>query len=222
MISLSNLPIVPERALTCWNEFRRAFIRHSFISVPIFRLEYRKLLNSMVQNNRESRLQYWAICSSVCTFANTAHSFACSTLLASQARSAVLTRLLARSLCSLPRSWGSEWLDGHFSCVFFLFWTIVGSNWSANRVCDQCACVLQFLLSRTCVWNFATCLRTCTDVICASERWLRGLGACTTCVRVWASVRVRLSVGASACPHARNDRRPKESSKSELYLLLGL
>ena len=40
-------------------------------------------------------------------FACTAHSFACSTLLASLARSAALTCLLVRSLCSLPRSWDS-------------------------------------------------------------------------------------------------------------------
>ena len=37
-------------------------------------------------------------------------------------------RLLAcslRSLCSFPRSWESNWLDGYFVCVFFLFWAIV-------------------------------------------------------------------------------------------------
>ena len=38
-------------------------------------------------------------------FACTAHSFICSTLLASLARSAALTRLLARSFCSLLNSW---------------------------------------------------------------------------------------------------------------------
>ena len=40
-------------------------------------------------------------------FARTAHSFACSGLLASLAPSAALTRSLARSLRSLPRSWES-------------------------------------------------------------------------------------------------------------------
>ena len=35
----------------------------------------------MVQNNHEYRLEYWAICLSVRSFARTAHSFACSALL---------------------------------------------------------------------------------------------------------------------------------------------
>ena len=46
--------------------------------------------------------------SSVCSFALTTHSFACSGQLASLAPSAALTRSLARSLRSLPRSWESE------------------------------------------------------------------------------------------------------------------
>ena len=71
-----------------------------------------------VQTNQESRLKYWATRSSVCSFARTAHSFACSGLLASLAPSAALTRSLARSLHSLPRSWESELLDGSLS-VFF-------------------------------------------------------------------------------------------------------
>ena len=41
-------------------------------------------------------------------FARTAHSFACSALLASLAHSAALTRSLARSLRSLPSLWDSE------------------------------------------------------------------------------------------------------------------
>ena len=53
---------------------------------------------TMGPNNQEYRLQYWATQSSVRSFARTAHSFACSALLASLARSAALTRLLARSL----------------------------------------------------------------------------------------------------------------------------
>ena len=49
------------------------------------------------------------------SFAHTAHSFTCSFLLILLTRSPALTRLLARSLCSLPRSWESEWLDGYSS-----------------------------------------------------------------------------------------------------------
>ena len=59
---------------------------------------------------QELRRKYWATRSSVRSFARTAHSFACSGLLASLAPSAALTRLLARSLRSLPRSWESEFL----------------------------------------------------------------------------------------------------------------
>ena len=50
-------------------------------------------------------------------FAHTAHSFACSGLLASLAPSAALTRLLARSLRSLPRSWDSEFLMSQYDRV---------------------------------------------------------------------------------------------------------
>ena len=55
----------------------------------------------MVQNNQELRRKYWATCLSVCSFARTAHSFACSRLLSSLATSAALTHSLARSLRSL-------------------------------------------------------------------------------------------------------------------------
>merc|ERR1712002_165326 len=51
-----------------------------------------------VQMIRNRRVEYWAIRSSVRSFARTAHSFACSALLASLARSAALIRSLARSL----------------------------------------------------------------------------------------------------------------------------
>ena len=56
---------------------------------------------------------------SVCLFAYTAHTFACSTLLV---RSAVLTHLLAGSLThslknSLLHSRESEWLDGYICCL---------------------------------------------------------------------------------------------------------
>ena len=53
-------------------------------------------LRTLVWINQEYRRKYWASRSS----AHTAHSFACSALLAS----------LARSLCSLPRLWKSELL----------------------------------------------------------------------------------------------------------------
>ena len=60
---------------------------------------------TMVWNTQEKRRKYWATRSSVRSFVRTTHSFARSGLLASLALSAALTRLLARSLCSLPRSW---------------------------------------------------------------------------------------------------------------------
>ena len=49
---------------------------------------------TMVQNNQEYRLRYWATRSSVPSFARTAQSFACSGLLASLAPSAALTHSL--------------------------------------------------------------------------------------------------------------------------------
>ena len=65
------------------------------------------LRSTVVQISQNSRRKYWATRSSVRSFARTAHSFACSGLLASLAPSAALTRSLARSLRSLPRSWES-------------------------------------------------------------------------------------------------------------------
>ena len=75
----------------------------------------------MVENSQEYRLKYWATRSSVRSFARTARLFACSGLLVLLAPSAALTRSLARSLRSLPRSWESELLDGYFVCVFLHF-----------------------------------------------------------------------------------------------------
>ena len=63
---------------------------------------------TVVWNSQESRRKYWATRLSVRSFARTAHSLACSGLLTSLAPSAALTRSLARSLRSLPRSWDSE------------------------------------------------------------------------------------------------------------------
>ena len=51
---------------------------------------------------------FWLISEFVRSFAHTAHLFACYGLLALLAPSAELTRLLARSLRSLPRLWESE------------------------------------------------------------------------------------------------------------------
>ena len=83
-------------------------------------------LCSVDQINQEPRRKYWATRLSVCLFACTAQSFACSILLAWLARSASLTRSLACSLCSNPCLCESEWFDDHFfSVFFFLFWTIV-------------------------------------------------------------------------------------------------
>ena len=47
-------------------------------------------------------VEYWVIRSSICSFARSAHSFACSALLASLARSAALVRSL---IYSLQSSW---------------------------------------------------------------------------------------------------------------------
>ena len=48
--------------------------------------------------NQELQHKYWVTCFSVCSFTGTAHSFACSALLALLTRSPVLTNSLARSL----------------------------------------------------------------------------------------------------------------------------
>ena len=71
------------------------------------------------QNNQKCRLKYWATRSSIHPFARTAHSFHCSSLFASLAPSAALTRSLAYSLCSLPGSWESEFLMSQNDLVLF-------------------------------------------------------------------------------------------------------
>ena len=68
-----------------------------------------------VQKNHKYRLKYQATLS----FARAAHSFTCSKLLVTLARSAKLTHSLARSLRSFPRSWESEWSDSYFFCFFY-------------------------------------------------------------------------------------------------------
>ena len=77
------------------------------------------LQSTVGQNNQEYRLEYWTTRPSVRSFARTAYLFACSALLAGLTRAAALTPSLARSFCSLPRSWESKWLDGYLFCVFF-------------------------------------------------------------------------------------------------------
>ena len=64
----------------------------------------------MVDYSQEYRLKYWATRSSVRSFARTAHSVACSGLLASLAPSAALT-------CSLARGTVKVWMA--ISSVFF-------------------------------------------------------------------------------------------------------
>ena len=78
---------------------------------------YTEVRYTVGQINQKRKLKNWATRSSVrlftCTahsFARTTHSFACFGLLASLAPSAALTRSLARSLRSPPRSWESEFL----------------------------------------------------------------------------------------------------------------
>ena len=73
----------------------------------------------MVWNKQESRRKYWATRSAVRSFSRTAHSLACSGLLASLMPSAALTHLLARSLRSLPRSWESEFFMSQNDPVLF-------------------------------------------------------------------------------------------------------
>ena len=64
--------------------------------------------SAMVDISQKYGLKYWATHSYVRSFTRTAHSFAGSALLASFARSAVLTCSIARSLRSLPCLWDRE------------------------------------------------------------------------------------------------------------------
>ena len=83
----------------------------------------KSLVSTVGQNNQESRQQYWATRSSVRLFARTAHSFACSALLASLARSTALTRSLTHSLALGTVNAMIGWV---FFLCFSLFWPIVG------------------------------------------------------------------------------------------------
>ena len=74
-------------------------------------------VGTVVQNSHESRRKYWATRSSVHSFARTAHSSACSTLLAPLCLPAPLRSFVCSLAHRLPSSWESEW----FLVVFFLF-----------------------------------------------------------------------------------------------------
>ena len=50
--------------------------------------------DTVAQNSQESRCKYWATCSSIRSFARTAHLFACSAQLALLTRTAALTHSL--------------------------------------------------------------------------------------------------------------------------------
>ena len=68
------------------------------------------------QNSHELRRKYWATRSSVCSFAQTAHSFACPTLLASLERSAALIRSLA---CLLTPELVGKWMIRYLKMSWF-------------------------------------------------------------------------------------------------------
>ena len=75
---------------------------------------------TVIQNIQKYRLKYWASCSSIHSFARTTHSFACSTLLASLARSAALIHSLARLLHSLPSGTVNDWM-----AIYSVFFSIL-------------------------------------------------------------------------------------------------
>ena len=80
-------------------------------------------LSAMLQNNQEYRRKRWATRSSVRSFARTAHSFACSALLALLAHSAALIHSLPRSLThSLACGKVNDWIA--IFDLFFLFWNL--------------------------------------------------------------------------------------------------
>ena len=72
------------------------------------------------QINQKPRQKYWATRSSICLFACTTHSFACSALLALLTCSVALTCSLAHSLAL-----GTVNNSMAIYSVFFLFWPIV-------------------------------------------------------------------------------------------------
>ena len=89
------------RKVDDWMSHNDLSLSHSVLGARkiAFRLINRR--RTMVQKNQESSYKYQATRSSVCWFACTIHSFACSTLLALLTHSAALIHLLA---CSLTHS----------------------------------------------------------------------------------------------------------------------
>ena len=94
----------------------RAFTKTGFV-----RNENSKIVSFVIctvgQSSHEYRLKYWATRSSVRTFAHTADLFACSALLASLARYAVLTCSLTSLTPSLVEKCMIGWLS--YLCFFF-------------------------------------------------------------------------------------------------------
>ena len=74
----------------CWGDKRKEIRK------------WRERRRTVGQNKQDYRLEYWATRSSIPSLTCTGHSIDCSTLLASLARSAVLTRLLPRSAALIP------------------------------------------------------------------------------------------------------------------------
>ena len=82
-----------------------------------FRTDHQTSHCTVIQNILKSGRCYWATRLSARSFARTAHSFACSALLASLKRSAALIRSLAPPTHSLPSSWDSGIFMSGFSSV---------------------------------------------------------------------------------------------------------
>ena len=95
---------------------RMTCVKREMAHISFGTCQPRNRQHTVGQNNQESRLQYWVTHSSVRSFARTAHSLLSTTRFA---WALCCAHSLACSLCSLPRSWESEWLDGYLFCVFF-------------------------------------------------------------------------------------------------------
>ena len=90
----------------------------------------------MVQISQESRRKYWVTRSSVRSFARTAHSLACSgllALLALLAPSAALTRSLAHFAHSLARGTVNDWMA--ILSAFFSIFDHSGRGVDVTRIC---------------------------------------------------------------------------------------
>ena len=82
-------------------------------------------------NSQESGQNYWATRSSICMLARTAHSFACSTLLASLARSAALICSIA---CSLSHSQSNQAVHPLARERNSYIVQTVAQNWSVGNI----------------------------------------------------------------------------------------